>query len=293
MKNKVLVAALQELLKSEELAEHLMGDELKKDQLEFIYSVIHHIYNSPLQPYLLSDHEVILKEVIPQVAVFKAIQQMAEVIRSTEEKDTELREIGLDLTSILADKDSSVWSQDKEVRYEGIQRKWVWEGYIRDTDKPAWEEASQLINRINLMVQEDLLDYLTFRHFITKKSTVKEIRPPFVWNHLLLNNRYVSIEERIDEEEDTTKLRETLQDKMKQRFRDYVNPSDCYIDGRVDDMINKTTHLAFSLRGHQREAWDLLVKHVTDCFRIELPDSGEEDISIDEEAKFEDHKEIV
>lgn len=288
MKNKVLVAALQELLKCEELAEHLMGDDLKKDQLEFIYAVIQHIYNSPLQPHLLSDHEVILKEVIPQVAVFKAIQQMADVTREMDEKETELLEIGLDLTSIQADKSNSVWSQNKEIRYEGIKRKWVWEGYIRDTDRPAWEEAAQLITHINLMVQEDLLDYLTFRHFITNKSAVKEIRPPFVWNHLLLNNRYVSIEERIDEEEDTARLREALQEKMKQRFRDYVNPSDCYIDGRVDEMISKTTHLAFALRGHQREAWDLLVKHVTDCFRTELPDSGEDDISIDEEAKFDE-----
>lgn len=104
LKNKPIFQALQELIHADELAEMLLGDDLKKDQLKFIYDVITHVHNSPLREALLDDDPNVIKEVVPEVATFRALVQMSEVTNEIEDKERELREVGLELEGARADR---------------------------------------------------------------------------------------------------------------------------------------------------------------------------------------------
>ena len=285
--NVELVEALKKLLEVDIKAEQLLGDSLKKDQLEFIYDVLNHIKISPLQSQVTADpshkeSDVLRSEIIPQLATFKALQQMYQVSEDIARRERELREVGLELEAVKPDRSMVVaWSADKEMRYEGLKRVWVWESYIRDADKPVWIEASQLVAKINLMVQEDIADFLIARHLKIKPSSGQpDSRPPHVWNHYLMHNRYVKKEEPLFKEEETAP-----EVKPVQKFREFVRPEEYYLDGRVQALIEKVEALGRGLRSHQPEMWVMLVESVIAAMKQERPDSGEEDISFEEEQK--------
>lgn len=284
--NVELVDSLKKLLDLDLRAELLLGDSLKKDQLEFIYDVLNHIRISPLSDQLKSDAkepDILRLEIIPQLAAFKALQQMYQVTEDIANKQKELREAGLELEPIKADK-NVIWSQDKEPRYEGIRRMWVWENYIADFDKPAWIECSQDLSKINIMVQEDISDFIIARHLKIKSAPGEpEMRPPYLWNHYLMHNRYVKKEEPLFKEEETPP-----EVKPPRKFRHHVNPEQYYIDGRISVLIEKVEKLAIGLRSHQSEIWNNLIRSVINALNQEKPDSGEEDISFDEEKKEEE-----
>lgn len=107
-KNKDIVKALVAMIEAETLAEHLLGDTLKKDQLEFIYDVLIHIKNSPLGNALLDFNEVVIREVVPELTVFKALQQMYQVKDDIELKTQEKREVGLELEPIKPDREANL-----------------------------------------------------------------------------------------------------------------------------------------------------------------------------------------
>jgi hypothetical protein len=281
--NVEIVEALKKLLDVDLRAEQLLGDSLKKDQLEFIYDVLHHIMLSPFKDQLKAEqkeNDVLKHEIIPQLATFKALQQMYQANQDIALREKELREVGLDLEAAKPD-NSGAWTQDKEVRYDGIKRVWVWENYIRETDKPEWEEASRMVEQVNLMVQEDLADFFIARHLKGKfKNDAPDIRPPYVWNHYLLHNRYVKKEEPLFKEEEAPP-----EVKQVQKFRPYVRPEEYYLDGRVQRLIEVVESLARGLRSHQPEMWTFLIDNVIEALKQDKPDSGAEDISFEEEQK--------
>lgn len=286
LENADIVEALKKLLEVDEKAESLLGDSLKKDQLEFIYDVLNHVMLSPLGPQLKADqkdNDVLIVEIIPQLATFKALQQMYQANEDIRKKEKELKEVGLDLEAAKPDKNmsSGMWRDDKETRYDGIKRVWVWENYIRDADKPFWEMASEEVSKINLMVQEDLADFLIARHIKMKMIPGQpELRPPYIWNHYLQQNRYVIKEEPLFKEDDTPP-----EAKATPKFRGHVRPEDYYRDGRVNELIGKIEGLARGLRSHQPELWNSLIENVIRALKQEKPDSGAEDISFEEEQK--------
>lgn len=60
---------------------------------------------------------------------------------------------------------------------------------------------------------------------------------------------------------------------------------ECYVDGRVDHIVDRVGFLSLGLQGHQNEAWDMLVTEVIKVFKQDLPESGEDDISVDDELQ--------
>ncbi|CAG9311286.1 unnamed protein product [Blepharisma stoltei] len=299
-KNKDLVRALKNMIDAESIAEDLLGDALKMDQLEFIYDVIMHVRRSSMEQALFEGDSGVIKDIIPQLATFKALQQMYQVREDIEKKQKEKREVGLELEAVKQDKDNSffVWSQDKEVRYEGIKRLWVWDGYINEEDKPMWDHASDLVSQLNLMVQEDIMDYIISSRAPKKPGQGQrptESRPPFVWNTQLMNNRYVDIEPPLYQEEEA---KQEVQTGVK-KIREYTKPMDCYRDGRVEEILEIIEKLAFGLKVTQGAIWDQLLEKVITAMKNETPTSGDEDISFEkdpeegEEGREEEMKEEI
>ena len=291
--NVEVVEAVKKLLEFELRADLLLGDSLKKDQLEFLYDVLNHILLSPFHDRLKSENkdsnDVLKSDIIPQLAVFKALQQMHQVKEDIAYKEAELREVGLELVPLKPDS-SSNFSLDKEVRYEGIKRMWVWESYIRESDKEKWEQASEDVSKINLMVQEDIADFIIARHLkIKHDSKQQETRPPYVWNHYLLHNRYVEKAKPLPDKNENVEEK-----KVQPKFRQYANPKDSYRDGRVQDVIEKVENLAIGLKSHASHVWQMLVDNLIEAIKHDKPDSGKEDISSEEEEvkENEENKEI-
>ena len=284
--NVEIVEALKKLLEVDLKAEQLLGDSLKKDQLEFIYDVLNHISLSPFNAQLKGEskeNDILRTEIIPQLAAFKALQQMYQVAEDVAMREKELKEVGLDLEVAKPDKNANAtWNKDKEVRYEGIRRMWVWEFYIRDTDKPLWIDASKDVSHINLMVQEDISDFLIAKHLKLKPfhGQPLELRPPHIWNHYILSNRYVKKEEPLFKDEDVAP-----EAKPVPKFRGHVKPEEYYLDGRVQALIEKVESLGRGLRSHQPEMWGILIESVITALKQEKPDSGDEDISVEDEQK--------
>jgi hypothetical protein len=280
--NVEVVEAVKHLLDVELKADLLLGDPLKKDQLEFLYDVLNHILRSPFHDRLKSENkdsnDVIKTDIIPQLATFKALQQMYQVKEDIDFKRRELEEVGLELVPLKPDTSIS-FSLDKEVRYEGIKRMWIWESYIRDSDKPEWEQASEVVSKINLMVQEDIADFLIARHLkIRGDHKQDDVRPPYVWNHYLLHNRYVEKAKPLPDKNEIIEEK-----KVPPKFRQFANPKDSYRDGRVEAVIEKIETLSFGLKSHASHVWQLLVDNLIEAIKHDKPDSGKEDISSEEE----------
>jgi hypothetical protein len=109
--NVELVDALKKLLEVDLKAEQLLGDSLKKDQLEFIYDVLNHILLSPMHQQLkqdTKDDDIIRLEIIPQLATFKALQQMYQVTEDIAKRENELKEVGMELEAIKPDKNAGI-----------------------------------------------------------------------------------------------------------------------------------------------------------------------------------------
>jgi len=285
-RNKNVVAYLKEVLDAEWYAEQLLGDELKLEQLKLVFDVVCQISLSPLKDKMFNakpedemsrDFEDI-NCIVAELAVFKALQQMYQAQEDIAKRQEELREAGLEVPEKERTSEASVWSNDKETRYEGIPRVWVWEGYIRDPDKVLWLEAAQVVSQVNLMVQEDICDYIIARYIPRRDVKLEETRPPYLWNKNLMDNRYVEPEDPIFEEDQPKQ-----DDQNKIKFRGYVDPEKAYVDGRVQEVIAWVEKLAINLKVYQKETWNMLVSKVISSLKVqEKPDSGKEDISFEQ-----------
>ena len=98
--NTEIVDAIKEVINHDTIAEILVGTPLAKDQLEFMYAVMKHIYDSPMKSWLMTKDENDVKKndecilnTIPTCTVYKAAQQMAEVKRQIAEQDQEAEDL--------------------------------------------------------------------------------------------------------------------------------------------------------------------------------------------------------
>ena len=203
-----------------------------------------------------------------------------------------------------------------------MKRMWVWEGYIVEERREEWEELAHMISEVNVTVQEDVMDYIISQKYTevkmkerdidgyfnelregkvsARKPQLEEYRPPYRWNHLVNENQYVEFDEKYSEKA-TKKLKksgvenpdEILTPQIK--FRQDVNPTRCYIDKRIENIIAKCEDLGASLRTHNDSTWNLLIEQVIKVLEAKeqdaLPKSEEEQISTDEEMQGEEFKE--
>jgi hypothetical protein len=286
--NTEVEEVLKELLTRESLAEHLLGTQLKRDQLEFVYDIVEQVHYSPLQDRLLKKDEDVIYSVIPQMAVFKGLMRISQVRLEIAERLAELQELGVPIEHarpVTANSDP----EDQEERLEGIRRMWIWERYIREIDRPVWERLSYEVGNTNIMVQEDVLDFIIAK-FIKRRHVkpTKELRPPFIWNYSVDKNRYVKVEEVVDADDSLAQIIAKPDDPADQshverHFREQARPLDCYIDGRIQRILDEVERLAISMVAFKKESWALLVIQVIKTFEETLPTLEEGRISTDEE----------
>jgi hypothetical protein len=89
-KNEILLRKIQKMLDKDTLNEILLGNEIKRDQIIFLYEVMKLIYESPIRKKLLAlkENALLKEDVIPRLTVFKALINMANIqeLRAIEAK---------------------------------------------------------------------------------------------------------------------------------------------------------------------------------------------------------------
>lgn len=279
------------------MAEHLLGTELKRDQLEFVYDLIEQVYHSPLKDKLLNKDDEVIFTVIPQMAVFKGLVQISQVRQELAEKLAELEELGIPVEAARP-KTANLDPEDREERFEGVRRMWIWERYIREDDREVWNRLSYEVGNINIMVQEDVLDYIIAQ--LIKRRHVKpqhEMRPPYIWNYNINENRYVPVEEVSNADDSLAMIIEKPDNPndtshVERRFRDNARPLECYIDGRVQKVLQQVEVLAMNMVAIMKEPWKLMVRQVIKTFEEELPNCDEDKISTDEDELSRQSEEV-
>lgn len=306
-KNYELIDNLKQLISHYNECEVLLGDDLKKDQLMFMHSVISHVYLSPLRDQLETGSEEekrkdpathmnnTLAQVIPSITAFQGLRHMAKAKQLQQERKQELEDLGETLEAIKLPKKHILFSQDTEERYEGLPRIWMWEGFIADNRREQWESMSAQVGALNIMVQEDIIDYfitLEARSRVAraaedrKPKVSEEQRPPHVWNYHVYENEYVLPREELilpsQVQPKKAEAPETLEIKPLHPYRAKSNPVDCYVDGRVREIIKTVEKMGGSLKVKDRDRWNQLVSAVIDTMKKEPPPVEEEEVSEDE-----------
>lgn len=181
-------------------AQWLMGDKLKNDQLCFLYEVIKTVHKSPLRPLLEGNNKVLVTEVIPKMACFRALLVIKDILTvQTEEKKQEKKNPqpeaedeakegegegdaeesaspNKDLTEEEEEyrKDQEIKKKEKE-EMEKYGRKWIWQGYISENRKENWTEAAETLRHINDHVIQDIQDYIMIQAYGKKAEDRKKI----------------------------------------------------------------------------------------------------------------------
>ena len=67
------------------------------------------------------------------------------------------------------------------------------------------------------------------------------------------------------------------------KFRSHVNPTKCYVDNRVEVVIEKCTKLGCLIRESNPDSWKLLIAEIIKIFENPMPEDYLDIISTDEE----------
>lgn len=172
-----------------------------------------------------------------------------------------------------------------------VQRFWIWEQYSNENKKEQWLAAAEKLRRINPHVIQDIEDYILLQGFRGKKLTeVKRIidqdlharraqqkerskekeeeekimdkkraflnnymKPPDCWNFFLKDD------DGIEEEQ-----------KMPHVLRADAEPQKCYIDGRVESVLDDINALGFHLTRHEELRWKTLRNFSVEIFKQEI-----------------------
>jgi len=78
--NEEFLEDVNEMIKAELIADNLMEDLQKKDQLNFVYDTLKIIMDSPAKEKLLAREDSIMKTTIPYLIIFKTIQRMRSIL---------------------------------------------------------------------------------------------------------------------------------------------------------------------------------------------------------------------
>ena len=186
-------------------------------------------------------------------------------------------------------------------------RTWLWEDYLEDTDvvRKIWMDGSDAISRINPHVLEDIEDILIMDAFKGSKMTHEDIRRLVNSNLTVQRERAKMHQTQVEAEvvpDETTMTKYTapvdiieegkIEDKRrtfmtplrpheriwnfeyddeakrpKHVLRPDADPAKCYIDGRVEKLVQKIRDLSAQLQTFTKDSWDRLNMHTLEIFK--------------------------
>jgi hypothetical protein len=234
-------------------AQWLMGDDLKNDQLCFLYEVVKVIFQSSLKNKLMNKNKDLVDNIIPKLACFKGLLVLRDILSVKREEEKLQKRTGSataqkqaeDAKNVSAeeikveepededeDEEAREYRKQKQKLHDEAEmkkygRKWYWQNYISENRKVDWDNAAEDLRHINVLVIQDIQDFILIEGFSKAKQVDRKalsedveqllvvkgenkdskeeyanakkrrdfelsLRPPLVWNF---------VETRIDKEE--------------------------------------------------------------------------------------------
>jgi len=289
-----MVKLINDLIEQEIISEKILGSDLKRDQLNFLFNTILYIYNSPAREKLLADapdNEIIIEHVIPKLTVLRYLDHIVRITKAKranvmkqermqeylsgyrgeqpeqeEQKDQELkmmastgeyryRDVKVPYITALDDEDTSD-DLNKFGRY------WVWIDYFPESMRDEILRAAENLRNVNVAVRQDLADDYV--------STALKVQPN-------IQKGRSELMKRKKEKNDTVVPADLVRPphiwnhtdivEEEHQYRGNARPYDIYAGARVKDMNSQIESLAYELRSFTGERWTELVKEVIGFFK--------------------------
>jgi len=93
--NEEMAAKVNTMVHNDVICQWLLGNELKVDQIKFLYDVIEIIYESPCREKLLKRDKDILEITIPMMAVFRTLIHMWDWLNNKDEYEEKMKKLAI------------------------------------------------------------------------------------------------------------------------------------------------------------------------------------------------------
>lgn len=182
------------MVKNDVTAQWLMGDDLKNDQLCFLYDAIKIIHNSSLKNKLINKDKDLIDNIIPKIACFRGLIVIRDILNLKIEEEKQVKK-GSILATTLKQEELAKMGNQEEVKEEIVDdeneearalrkqklldeaemkkygRKWIWQNYISENRKDDWTNAAEDLRHINKLVIQDIQDFILIEGFSKQKQT--------------------------------------------------------------------------------------------------------------------------
>jgi len=290
-----MVKLVNELIEQEIISERILGSDLKRDQLNFLFNTILYIYNSPAKDKLLADgpdNEIIIEYVIPKLTVLRYLDHIVRITKAKRSDVLKQERMKEYLTGYRGDQPEQEENKDQELKMmaatgeyrvrdikvpyitaldeedtpedlDKFGRYWVWVDYFPETMRDEIIRAAENLRNINVAVRQDLADDYVSTALRAQANLQKGGRTEIV--------------KRKKEKAETLAPADTVRPphiwnhtdiiEEEHHYRGNARPYDIYAGARVKDMNSQVESLAYELRSFTGERWTDLVKEVIGFFK--------------------------
>jgi hypothetical protein len=155
--------------------------------------------------------------------------------------------------------------EKERIEIETYGRMWIWDGYFNPNNKDKWLEAAEKLRNINPHVIQDIEDYILLEGYKKKQNIrVQNDMKKHIEQHL--NEKRAKNKNKTKEEEEEEKLHDKNRNFLNQMrppfcwnftedgdkktphvLRHNAKPQECYIDGRVESLLEDIESIGLHL----------------------------------------------
>lgn len=179
----------------------------------------------------------------------------------------------------------------KEQALEEAERKkygrhWVWDGYFNERNKEQWLTTAEQLKHINNMVLQDVEDFIILKAFKgVKPDKIRQIIDDDHQTRMIQNKRLLGKDgdEWFNKQKIESKKRRFMNSirpphywnffeegaeemKVKHVLRYNAKPTESYIDGRVESVLQQIEEIGHNLMKYEETKWKLLLKYTLEIF---------------------------
>jgi len=309
--NVDMVNFIKQLIEQELIAERMLGNDLKRDQLNFLFNTILYIFKTPAKDRLLSDgqeKEVVIDYVIPMLTVLRYLDHIVRITKAKREDvhKQERRQEFLNIERGQAPQkpEEKEAATPEEQKYEDIEKKlnkrdtkspfisavededtpediekfgryWIWSDFFPENLKDEVLKGAEMLRNLNVAVRQDLADeYVNTAMKVT--NNMHKGRAEIIKRK----------KEKAEPLNPADKVRppfvwnHTDIIEVPHEYRANARPYDVYLGSRVKDMNNQIEFLAYELRAYMGPRWQELVQRVIGFFRDHRDEQHNEIIDV-------------
>ena len=189
--NEEMQDLVLKMVSNDVICQWLIGNELKRDQLCFLYKVLEILYDSPARKHLLEGDKALWEQTIPALTAFETILMMCRFITNKDAYEKKMKKLAQPILAVddepqevqkkvegeeapAQPEEPEISEEEKEAKEkeerEMFGRYWMWENYYSDQKKPLWDDMAHLMTKVNRHVIEQMRDHIIMKHFKLKKK---------------------------------------------------------------------------------------------------------------------------